>query len=120
MKNTQADICFTHDHTLKIKGPLTFDTVPALWKKTLLLLKKYDLDAKKKAQNQKGTVKDSHSQQQPLQLDMSAVTTCDSAALAFLVEITSLLAKQAKLLQMIDFPAELRSLAKVSGMCLQG
>jgi phospholipid transport system transporter-binding protein len=77
-----------------ISGELTFATVPAVWELSLKLFP------------EKGA----------WCCDFSQVTACDSAALALLLEWLKLAKKKAKLLQFLDLPSQLRSLATPAGL----
>jgi phospholipid transport system transporter-binding protein len=73
-----------------IIGPLTVDTVTALWRQGLSTMPLGQIE----------------------NLDLSQVTQSDSAGLALLLEWTNLAKKAGKNLQFVNFPPQLTSIAK--------
>lgn len=78
--------------TWRIEGDLSFATVPALLA---------DIE-------QRGVL--------PLEIDLSNVTRSDSAGLALLVELVGRAWQQDRTLCLRNFPAQLASLAEISGV----
>lgn len=82
---------------LSLGGELDFETVSS---------------ALDKIEQQMGSHTQQHARQ-PLMVDLSRVTHCNSAALALLVEIRSIAQRQSTALQFVNIPAGVLQLAEV-------
>lgn len=89
---TESALRFDPDGLCRLTGPITLETVPALW-----------------GAFSKGTEKVS-----PLTLDLSGVTHTDSAALALLLEVAAWAERNRIEVRFRDLPDSLLALARLS------
>lgn len=82
------------DNRLLVSGELNFATVMDLWNKSLPLF----------------------TRQSQLTIDLSQVTTSNSAGLALLIEWLKLAKNEKKTLKFVNIPQQLQTLADVAGV----